>query len=133
MALWQLGALVSFGVSLIVFLVHLSGGSRKARLASDAAAIQRYRNDFPASKADAAIRTRSGDAAFLLLSDGSTGLVHAMGDEFLTRRLVAGSLKSVGGTGATLSLKFDDFTFPFASYEFAGPALADLLRQRLST
>jgi hypothetical protein len=133
MALWQLGALVGFGVTLIVFLVHLSGGSRKAVLASDIVARQRFQDDFPALPADRVIRTASGDAGFLLLGDGSTGLVHAMGDAFLTRHLTPGSVKSVHADGQALTVRFNDFTFPAASYRFDDAAAASTLQQRLAS
>lgn len=132
MELWQLGALVGFGVTLIVFLVHLSGGSRKAILINNDMATGRYLIDFPLAEVQSVLRTTSGDAGFLLLSDGSTGLVHAVGDAFLTRHLTAGSIKSAQSVGPELSLAFNDFTFPAATYAFADEATASSLRQRLS-
>ena len=132
MELWQLGALVGFGVALIVFLVHLSGGSRRAILDSDLAVTQRFYEDFPTLLADHVIRTASGDAGFLLLKDGSTGLVHALGDSFLTRHLTVGSIKSAKSDGSTLSLRFDDFSFPAAVYLFSDAASASILQQRLA-
>ena len=132
MELWQLGALVGFGVALIVFLVHLSGGSRKAIIDSDLAVTQRFREDFPALLAEQVIRTVTGDAGFLLFSDGSTGLVHALGDSFLTRHLIGGSIKSAKSDGSTLSLRFDDFSFPAAVYLFSDAASASILQQRLA-
>lgn len=132
MELWQLGALVGFGVTLIVFLVHLSGGSRRAILINDDVAIGRYLIDFPSAKVLSVKRTASGNAGFLMLSDGSTGLVHAVGDVFLTRHLTAGSVESAQSAGSKLSLTFNDFTFPAATYVFADDATASSLRQRLS-
>jgi hypothetical protein len=132
MELWQLGALVGFGVALIVFLVHLAGGSRKAILDSDVAVTRRFREDFPTFTPGQVIRTASGDAGFLLLNDGSTGLVHALGDSFLTRHLIGGSIKSAKSDGSTLSLRFDDFSFPAAAYLFSDAASASILQQRLA-
>lgn len=132
MELWQLGALVGFGVALIVFLVHLSGGSRKAILDSDVTVTQRFSEDFPTLPANHVIRTASGDAGFLLFPDGSTGLVHALGDSFLTRHLTAGTVKSAKADGQTLSIRFADFTFPSATYRFADAVSASTLQQRLA-
>jgi hypothetical protein len=132
MELWQLGALVGFGVALIVFLVHLSGGSRKAVLDSDVAVSQRFKDDFPTLVADRIMRTASGDAGFLLFPDGSTGLVHALGDSFLTRHLTAGTVKSAKVDGPKLSLRFADFSFPAAAYLFSDAASASILQQRLA-
>lgn len=132
MELWQLGALVGFGVSLIVLLVHLSGGSRKAVLDSDAAVASRFANDFPLLKAGQIIRTKTGNAGFLLCSDGTTGLVHAVGDTYLTRHLTKAHVKSSSCSGENLYLRLDDFTFPAAAYRFADAGQALALQQRLA-
>ena len=132
MELWQLGALVGFGVTLIVFLVHLSGGSRKAVLASDDAAAKRYLDDFPASRIRSVVRTKSAGDGFLILQDGTVGLVHAVGDAFLTRHLTSGAVKSATSSGPRLTVRFADFTFPSATFEFADAALAASFAKRLS-
>jgi hypothetical protein len=132
MELWQLGALVGFGVSLIVFLVHLSGGSRKALLESDTAVASRFADDFPLLKAGQIIRTQTGNAGFLLFNDGTTGLVHAVGDAYLTRHLTKASIKSSSCSGENLHLRLDDFTFPAADYQFATAGQALALQQRLA-
>lgn len=132
MELWQLGALVGFGVTLIVFLVHLSGGSRKAVLASDDAVTKRYLDDFPASGIRSVVRTKSASDGFLILQDGTVGLVHAVGDAFLTRHLTSGAIKLVTNSGPRVTVRFADFTFPSATFEFSDAALAASLAKRLS-
>ena len=130
MQLWQLGLLVGFGVALIVYLVHLSGGSRKAFLGSDKAAINRFAEDFPSIKPEKATLTKSGNAAFLHLPDGTLGLVHAFGDGYLTRILDSSILAGSKSEANFLSVRLADFTFPGARYEFAdADAPRDIQRQ----
>jgi hypothetical protein len=130
MQLWQLGLLVGFGVALIVYLVHLSGGSRKAFLGSDKAAINRFAEDFPSIKPEKATLTKFGNAAFLHLPDGTLGLVHAFGDGYLTRILDSSILAGSKSEANFLSVRLADFTFPGARYEFAdADAARDIQRQ----
>ena len=132
MQLWQLGLLVGFGVALIVWLVHLSGGSRKAVLADAQTAIARFAEDFPTLAPTNAVLTKSGDAAFLALPDGKTGLVHALGDGFLTRILEPAVMAGVKADANRLSLRIADFTFPGAAYEMADSATARTIAGQLS-
>lgn len=130
MQLWQLGLLVGFGVALIVYLVHLSGGSRRAFLGSDKAAFNRFAEDFPALKPEKAVLTKSGNAAFLHLPDGTLGLVHAFGDGYLTRILDSSIVAGSKSEANFLSVRLADFTFPGARYEFANAdAARDIERQ----
>ena len=131
MQLWQLGLLVGFGVSLIVYLVHLSGGSRKAVLGSGRAAMNRFTEDFPAITPEKAVLTKSGNAAFLTLPGGSIGLVHAVGDGFLTRILEKSLIESVKAEADGLSLRLADFTFPGARYVFADAEAASAIARQL--
>ena len=132
MQLWQLGLLVGFGVALIVYLVHLSGGSRKAFLGSDKAAINRFAEDFPAITPEKAVLTRSGNAAFLHLPDGRLGLVHGFGDGYLTRILDSSILASAKSEANFLWIRLTDFTFPGARYEFSEADAANSIARLLS-
>ncbi|MGL4491029.1 MAG: hypothetical protein ACRCU5_16430 [Rhizobiaceae bacterium] len=123
MELWQLGLLVGGGISLIVYLVHAAGGSKKAVLANGQAAIDRFREDYPdltqylaPSKVHL---THARDAAFLELPDRTVGLVHAIGDSYLTRVLTGKDVTKNLAKEATLSLTIDDFTFKGGTYMFA--------------
>ena len=132
MQLWQLGLMVASGVALIVFLVHATGGSKVAALSSAEAARQRFADDFPTVATGSVVMTQTGSAAFLPLDDGRTGLVHAIGDSFLTRLLEAGSVVQAKASGTRLDLRFADFTFPGAEYEFADAQSAALIGARLA-
>lgn len=120
MQLWQLGLLVAAGISFIVGLVHVTGGSRKARLENADAALRRFAEDFPEAAATAVVLTRAGDAAILGLSGGA-GVVQAVGDCFLTRLLKPGEVNKLAVSGASVDAAFADFTFPKARWMFAGP------------
>lgn len=132
MQLWQLGLMVASGVALIVFLVHATGGSKVAALSSADAAQQRFADDFPTVATGPVIMTQTSNAAFLPLDDGRTGLVHAIGDSFLTRLLEPGSVVQAKASGARLDLRFADFTFPGAAYDFADAQTAALVAARLA-
>lgn len=121
MSLGLLAVMVVFGVSGVVLLVHLTGGSRRARLEDEAAARARFAIDYPDLAIVAAYRTQDGDAAFLALEGGRAGIVAAVGDRFLTR--IAGAHDLAGTprvTGATLTLRLGDFTWPGGAFTFAG-------------
>ncbi len=119
MQLWQLGLLVGGGISLIVYLVHAAGGSRKSVLANEQAARDRFLEDYPDLTPMDVHLTRDGDAAFLALPDRSVGLVQAIGDCFLTRVLTGNDLSENSAQGVTLRLRIADITFKGGTYEFA--------------
>ncbi|MCO5158223.1 MAG: hypothetical protein M9945_15985 [Aquamicrobium sp.] len=120
MSLGLLVAMVVIGVSGVVLLVHLTGGSRRARLADEAAARARFGVDYPDPAIVAVHLTQDGDAAFLALDDGRVGIVAAVGDRFLTRLVGAADLAGAPRVaGATLMLRLRDFTWPGGAFTFA--------------
>ena len=111
---------VAAGIAAVVLSVHFTGGSARAIIADDAAARERFRQDFP----DLAVRSvhlvRDRDAAFLALEDGRIGVVYAVGGRFLTRVVGAGDL--VGTPRArdgSLPVRLRDFTWPGGVFAFA--------------
>jgi hypothetical protein len=122
MQLWQLGLLVVGGVSLIVYLVHAAGGSRKAMLADANAAVARFAEDYPDEVPSSVHLTKGNSAAFLALPDKSVGLIHPVGDCFLTRILTAHDVSGVSPNTESLTLKIADFSFTGGTYEFASEA-----------
>lgn len=118
MQLWQLVLLVVLGISGGVWLVHLSGGSRVATIADYAQAIIRFQLDFPSVTPSKVIITKSGNAAFLNIGQEGVGLLHAIGDGFLTRILSANDIVSATRNDLTLTLKLNDFTFRGDTYTF---------------
>lgn len=119
MSLGLLVVMVVVGVSGVVLIVHLTGGSRRARLADEAAARARFGVDHPDLAIVAVHLTKEGDAAFLALDDGHVGIVAAIGDRFLTRLVRAPDLAAPPRVaGAVLLLRFRDFTWPGGSFTF---------------
>lgn len=133
MSLPVLAALVVVGVGLIVTLIHLTGGSRKASLASADAARERFALDDPNIEVSAFHLTTDRGSAFLETADGRIGLVHAMGAKFLTRLLAPEDVASLRRSGeASLLVRFSDFTFPGAVFEFESAEVADRVAAALT-
>lgn len=121
MSLGLLVVMVVVGVSGVVLIVHLTGGSKRARLADEAAARARFGVDYPDCGVTAIHLTKEGDAAFLALDDGRIGIVAAIGDRFLTRLVAMHDLAGAPCvSGAMLSLPLRDFTWPGGTFTFAG-------------
>lgn len=101
-------------VGLLILLNYWIGGWRKARLASTHEARARYHEDFWHDKLEDVLLSKDGRTALIALTDESAvGLVHAMGDRFITRRLGPDSFKTVGlENGHTLILRLRDFSLP---------------------
>ncbi len=96
MSLSLLALLVIFGVSLVVFLVHLSGSSAQCRFLSKEAVQGRLRIDYPWFESRSVILSEDKKTAILLSHDDSeAGLVTSIGAHSLTRLLNTKLLKSL--------------------------------------
>lgn len=123
---------VVIGISVIVAAIHFSGGSRTATIASAEQAVSRFHDDFPGEAVGAVRLTVSADTAFLELDGGRVGLVHALGDRFLTRILTPGDVVSCRSSAERLSVRLSDFTFGGGNFIFADAAMADAVAARLA-
>lgn len=101
-------------VGLLILLNYWIGGWRKARLANDHEARARYHEDYWHDKLGDVLLDKCGRTALLALMDSSEiGLVHAMGDKYITRRIDRGSLESISLTdGRALVIRLNDFSLP---------------------
>lgn len=126
MSLTLLVVIVVAGIAGVVAAVHLTGGSALARLADEAAALERFARDFPDLRVRSVHRTQGGDAAFLALDDGRVGVVAAVGGKFLTR-VVAGSdlAGAPRASRATVAMRLRDFTWPGGIFSFADAEQAE--------
>jgi hypothetical protein len=132
MSLPVLVILVVVGIAAIVLAVHLTGGTRTAVLADEAAARARFAVDYPREQPAGVRLTLSRDAAFLDLADGRTGIVRAFGGQFLTRIVAASDLARVERPSATaLVVVARDLTWRGGSFDFASAADADAVAARL--
>lgn len=126
MSLPVLAALVVIGVGMIVAAIHFTGGSRWASLDTPEAARERFAIDFPNLAIDRIHVTLDRRSAFLEVADGRVGLVHAVGAKFLTRLYGPIDIASFRRSGpSTILIRFSDFTFPGARFEFENSTDAD--------
>ena len=130
MSLPVLAALVVIGVGMIVAAIHFTGGSRVALLATPDAARARFAIDFPSLAIVRTYVTLDRRSAFLEVADGRAGLVHAVGAKFLTRLYGPADVTSLRRSGqSAVLIRFADFTFPGARFEFENSADADRVAQ----
>lgn len=133
MSLPVLAALVVVGVGMIVAAIHFTGGSRGASLDTPGAARERFAIDFPNLAIGRTHVTLDRRSAFLELADGRIGLVHAVGARFLTRLYGPMDVASLRRSGpSAILIRFSDFTFPGARFEFENAADADRVAQLFS-
>lgn len=99
------------GVSAVVLLAHLTGGSETARIASADAALDRFRLDHPDTAPRSILITDDQRGALLELDDG-VGVVTVLGDKTLTRLLTPSSLRRVTADERGLHLRLRDPAAP---------------------
>lgn len=130
MSLPVLAALVVIGVGMIVAAIHFTGGSRGASIEKPEDARERFAIDYPNMAIVRTHVTLDRRSAFLETADGDMGLVHAVGARFLTRLYRPADVASLRRSGETaILIRFSDFTFPGARFEFESPVDADRVAQ----
>jgi hypothetical protein len=133
MSLPVLLAMVVIGISAVIAAVHLSGGSAQARLPGTDQARQRFATDYPEATVSTVFVTEDEGTAFLLLGDGAVGVVHGIGDKFLTRIVASADVVALNAPDErTLSLRLRDFTWKGGDFRFAGDEAAAALAAALS-
>lgn len=123
MSLPILVAIVTFGIALSVAAVHFTGGSKTATLADADQAMSRFAEDFPDETATVVRLTADARTAFLDVGRGRIGIVHGIGDCFLTRIVTprdVGVLTAEDGN--TVSFRLADFTWKGGRFRFASAA-----------
>lgn len=133
MSLPVLVALVVVGIALSVLAVHFTGGSKIATLAGADQALSRFADDFPDEKAGAVRLTADSRTAFLDLGQGRCGIVHSVGDCFLTRIVTPHDVPAVDVDEAgAITLKLADFTWKGGRFAFTDKADAKAIAAALS-
>jgi hypothetical protein len=132
MSLPVLAALVVGGIGFIVLVIHLSGGTKNAHLASAEAAVARFAEDFPEEETGRVVLASDGSAAFLALSNGRTGIVQAFGNRFLTRIHKPGDDRVDLANDISLTISTGEFAWTGGRYAFADAADRDFVASRLT-
>lgn len=108
------------GVTIAILATHLAGGSNRPQLEGDAQTASIFHRDFPETAIGPIIYPKDRRTAFFLLQEGRVGVVHGIGNRFLTRQISPSDIVSAEAVGATdLKLRFRDFTWPAAEFSFA--------------
>ena len=117
--------MVVVGISMAVAAVHFTGGSRTTRLADTRQALERFAVDFPDLGPGTVQLTENGDTAFIELDHGHIGIVHVIGDRYLTRIVTPAEIETAElDTNAVLTLRLKDFTWRGGRFVFADAAAA---------
>lgn len=133
MSLPVLVAMVVVGISAVIAAVHFSGGSMSAQLSGADQAQQRFAADYPEATARAVLLTEDGATGFMLLDHGSVGIVHGIGDKYLTRMVARADVLGLDAPDdRTVSLQLRDFTWKGGSFRFANGEAASTLMAALS-
>ena len=128
MSLPVLVAIVALGIALSVAAVHFTGGSTTATLASPDQAFRRFAEDFPDEVARAIRLTADAKTAFLELGRGRIGIVHCIGDCFLTRIVTAADVAVSNSDEANaILMRLTDFTWKGGRFRFADASDAQAL------
>ncbi|MGX5841910.1 hypothetical protein ACWGTI_14410 [Mesorhizobium sp. ArgA1] len=132
MSLPVLVGLVTVGIALSVLAVHFTGGSKIATLAGADQALGRFADDFPEEKAAAVRLTGDGRTAFLDLGPARSGIVHSVGDCFLTRIVTPHDILTLDlDEAGVISLRLADFTWKGGRFAFADKADASAVAETL--
>ncbi|MBZ9710503.1 hypothetical protein LB543_27780 [Mesorhizobium sp. ESP7-2] len=132
MSLPVLVAIVVLGIALSVAAVHFTGGSKMATLTGADQAIGRFAEDFPDEIAIAVRLTADSRSAFLDLGHGRTGIVHGIGDCFLTRIVTPGDvIVSNADETNTIQVRLTDFTWKGGRFRLASDVDARALLNAL--
>ncbi|AZO42997.1 MULTISPECIES: hypothetical protein [Mesorhizobium] len=123
MSLPVLVAIVALGIALSVAAVHFTGGSKTATLAGTDQALSRFAEDFPDEVATVVRLTADARTAFLDIGRGRIGIVHSIGDCFLTRIVTPQDVAVLNaGDVNTVSFRLADFTWKGGRFRFASAA-----------
>ena len=108
--------------------MHFTGGSKTATLAGADQALSRFAEDYPDEMTATVRLTADAKTAFLDLGRGRIGIVHSIGDCFLTRIVTAADVAVSNSDEAnTILVRLTDFTWKGGHFRFAGAGDAQAL------
>ena len=127
MDLATLAGLVVGGVSLVVLVTHLTGGTVRATFASQADVRQAWALDDPSPVAAVQL-SDDRHAALVQTVDGHVGVVYAMGDRWASRRV-----RHAHSSRAGLTLQLGDVGAPAIQFRLADADACTRWIQHLET
>ncbi len=127
----SLALLVGVGVTVVVAVTHLTGGSQLARLGTDEDVLAAWRVDHPDDVVTTVQRADDDRTALVMVSESSPGLVFGLGDRLVCRRLAPALLHRVIEGERHLDLRLSDFGARRVRVRLADPALRAAWRRRL--
>ena len=130
MSLWITLIIVAAGIAGIIALVHVTGGSARARLDSKAEVLAMWNRQFPDHPAQGALLEPLGFAALIDLENNATGLLWAMGDGVVGRVLTSGSFAQ---HGPVLRVALPDITAPYVDIEIEDKMVRRIWAETLKT
>lgn len=121
--------MIVVGISVGVLAVHLAGGSERPQLPDDDETRSIFHVDFPDSSIGLIVYTQDRRTAFFELPMHRTGIVHGIGNKFLTRCICASDVASAEPAGdLALKVRWHDITWPRQTFSFAGETDLSLVR-----
>lgn len=120
--------MIMIGLPLVIGLVYWSNRNNPSQELTGVIASVRFAEDFPAFRHSEVIVADDCKTAFLVSDSGvEVGLVHQIGQNYLTRMLVHGSVKGVKDTGNGIDLYVNDFTLKKISVPVSNKAKRELI------
>jgi hypothetical protein len=121
------------GVLLVIWVVHVTGGSRPLKIASADSAKSLFAADWPELEAGRADLADGARAALIDLGEAGAGLVRVVGAHVATARLTPSELKQARwAADGRLVLRFHDLAVPDVHLSLDDPAAAKAWAVRLS-
>jgi len=120
MSLGALIVVVAFAVTLLIGVVHYTGGSRTKGERDHGEVILEFARAYPGEAIRSVTMTKDGNASFLRLADGKTGFIQSMGRHQVARLILPGdvSVQPVEEQPG-LHIEFHESTLKGGDYIFA--------------
>ena len=120
MSLGALIVVVAFAVTLLIGVVHYTGGSRSKGGRDHGEVILEFARAYPGEAIRSVTMTKDGNASFLRLADGKTGFIQSMGRHQVARLILPGdvSVQPVEEQPG-LHIEFHESTLKGGDYIFA--------------
>ena len=120
MSLGALIVVVAFAVTLLIGVVHYTGGSRGRNGRDHGEVILEFARAYPGEAIRSVTMTKDGSASFLRLADGKTGFLQSMGRHQVARLILPGdvSVQALEDRPG-LQIEFHDSSLKGGDYVFS--------------